>query len=62
MKDIKEKEINVGDHVVFIRNATGNPNLATGKVEKIYTCPGREEATVSGNSHVRAKRIMVLPD
>lgn len=58
MKDIKGKEIKVGDEVAYVLGAAGHPKLLTGKVDKIYGNP--EKCTVDSHPNIYRSRILVL--
>lgn len=62
MKDCKEKELYLGDKVVYIKGKNSGSELATGTITKFYTGRFGEECSVGSQTHIISSRIMKLEE
>ena len=61
MVDCKEKELHIGDKVVYIKGKNSGAFLETGNITKFYKNKyGKDECSVGSQTHILSSRIMRL--
>lgn len=61
MTDCKDRELNIGDEVVYVHGKNSDAELRTGKITKFYKGHfNKEECSIGSAAHILSFRVMKL--